>query len=133
MRLKYSSDNELSRQVFYKKLHTLVELYIRDSHEQSYTLIALAGDLDESEQSSNAINGIDNEKSLRTIKQGPYVTREQALGALSAIVSELQRQGFYKLNSHQPLWELQAQQSVAQIRKCKQNALPPIPLDLRNL
>jgi len=85
--------------------HQRVELFIKDNQDGSHTLIALTGII---------ATGV--EKCLR---QGPYTHREQAVGAIRAIIDSLQRLGFTLCSDQQPQWELQAHREALQIRTQK--------------
>jgi hypothetical protein len=82
-----------------------VEIHIKDNQDNTFTLIALSG--------------IDKNLPTKTVRQGPFYTYNHARSAQSAINNELLRTGFV-ISSHPPIWEINAQGIVSEIREAKQ-------------
>lgn len=84
--------------------HERVEMHLRLDEQQHYTLFAYAGD---------------HQRPARTQQQGPYHSLEQANGARRAIAAALRTQGYRLADSH-PVWCLEAQRGINELREAHQ-------------
>ena len=82
-----------------------IEIHVKDNMDTTFTLISITG-------KSNG--GID-----RSLRQGPYTTREQALAAMQAICNELQRLGYCPNTESSSIWEIKVQQEINILRQVK--------------
>ena len=83
-----------------------VECHLRTEEDGSATLLALSGRGDRVGKSK---------------LQGPYETPAQAVAARKAIVAELVRMGFSLAPNEHPLWSMDAQRIIRQLRSVRAN------------
>lgn len=83
-----------------------VECHLRAEEGASTTLLALSG----------RDGGVGKSK-----LQGPYETPAQAVAARKAIVAALVRSGFSLLPNEHPLWSMDAQRIIRQLRSVRAN------------
>lgn len=82
-----------------------IEIHLKDNQDNTFTLISVTGD------NKGAIQ--------RSLRQGPYTTREQALAAMQAVCNELQRIGYAPRVDETSIWEIKVQQEINIIRQTK--------------
>lgn len=102
MFLQYTADVPADTVLVMGKAHRRIELYILENSDGRYSLVALAG---------SAAAAADKAK-----LQGPYEQRDQALAARAAIMPELEKQGFEVLSASIPVWQLNAQRTIRDLR-----------------
>lgn len=99
--------------------HWRVELFVLRNNDDSYSLVALSGH--------------EQPQAERVKSQGPYATRDQALGARSAVAAQLQTSGFTVDSASSPHWRLQAQRNIREIRTRRQCNTPNCRFDPRDV
>lgn len=85
--------------------HWRIELVIKANEDETCSLIAQSG--------------INTQPAELNKLQGPYQTFDQAVAARTAIVDRLFDKGFYVLTNAIPIWTLQAQKAIRQLRKTR--------------
>lgn len=103
MRLNYSDREQFAKvnSVSLLKAGHRIEFHLKSRNEHTWCLVCLSGE-DDSFPQKNKI-------------QGPYHDREQAAGAMTAIISSLSGKG-YKPNTEGAIWKMQAQALIRSLR-----------------
>ncbi len=106
MKLHYPNlgiHNTLTTIVLENNRHWRIELAVKHNNDETYSLIAQSG--------------INTRPAELNKLQGPYQTRDQAVAVRAAIIDRLFDKGFYMLEEAVPIWTVQAQSAIKQIRQ----------------